>query len=210
MKLILISPSRQKDNEVANLIQMFENGLETFHLRKPRYSTKRLKEYIESIPSNFHNRIVLHSHHGLAFKYNIKGIHFTRTHLRRKFSTWWTIRRAQMRRMHFTYSISHSKLSSVYDPDPVAVDYAFLSPIFDSLTGKYQSGFFDEGIITALQKTGKKIIARGGIDKSRIEKVQQLGFYGMALYSCIWDAKDPVKAYIDVANRLRELGIKAE
>ena len=85
MKLVVITQSQKSDNEIAAIIQMFEAGLETLHVRKNRFSTKELEEYIKEIPAHFHNRIIIHSHHRLALKYDLKGFHFTTTHLDKKF-----------------------------------------------------------------------------------------------------------------------------
>ncbi len=35
-------------------------------------------------------------------------------------------------------------------------DYVFLSPIFDTITGKYQSGFYEDSILAAIQKNRKE------------------------------------------------------
>jgi thiamine-phosphate pyrophosphorylase len=210
MKVIVISPTRKKDNEVENVIRMLENGLETFHLRKPKYSTRMMREYIEKIPSQFHNKIVIHSHHRLAAKYNLKGIHLTRSHLSKKYKTWFNLKYIQLRRGKIEISVSQSKLSTLYEKDRFQSDYCFLSPIFDSMTGKFQSGFYEDGIRAAIQKTGRKVIARGGIDITRLEKINEMGFYGCAFFSTIWDSDTPVEDYISIIHRLHELKIAIE
>ena len=53
------------------------------------FSTKELEGFIKEIPAHFHNHLVIHSHHKLALKYNLKGFHFTSTHLGQKFKLWW-------------------------------------------------------------------------------------------------------------------------
>jgi thiamine-phosphate pyrophosphorylase len=82
MKLVVITQSQKSDTEILAIIQMFEAGLETLHVRKNRFSTKELDDYIKEIPAHFHNRIIIHSHHKLALKYDLKGFHFTSTHLK--------------------------------------------------------------------------------------------------------------------------------
>ncbi|MFL5751894.1 MAG: thiamine phosphate synthase [Bacteroidia bacterium] len=212
MKIIIISPSKKEDkaNELQVLISLFENGLNTYHLRKPKLSTKELGEYLRRIPAQFHNRIVIHSHHNLAIKFNLKGVHYTKSHLKKNFKNWWREKTLGIAKSNLIKSVSHTKLVSVYDNNDMNFNYEFLSPIFDSLTGKYQSGFYEEGIKAAIQKTGKRLIARGGADITRIEKVKELGFYGMALYSCIWDSDSPVEEYIKIVKRCNELGIPIE
>jgi|SRR5246127_187581 len=210
MKVIVISPSKIKEEEITNLVKMFEAGLETYHLRKPKFSTKQLQEYIEKIPKQFYNRIIIHSHHNLARKYNLQGVHYTKKHLEPNFKNWWREKMLRISTSNFIKTSSHGKLASLYDEEEMKFDYVFLSPIFDTITGKYQSGFYEDSIKLALQKTGKKVIARGGVDVTRIEKIKELGFYGMALYTSVWDKEKPVEEYLKVINRCKELGIPVE
>ena len=210
MKVIVISPSKIKEEEITNLVKMFEAGLQTYHLRKPKFSTKQLQEYIEKIPKQFYNRIIIHSHHNLARKYNLQGVHYTKKHLEPNFKNWWREKMLRISTSNFIKTSSHGKLASLYDEEEMKFDYVFLSPIFDTITGKYQSGFYEDSIKLALQKTGKKVIARGGVDVTRIEKIKELGFYGMALYTSVWDKEKPVEEYLKVINRCKELGIPVE
>ena len=210
MKIIVISPSKTKEFEIECVIGMFEAGLETFHLRKPKFSTQQLKEYIEQIPKQFHGRIIIHSHHNLARKYNLQGVHYTKKHLENNFRNWWREKMLRLSTSNFIKTSSHGKLASLYDGEAVSFDYVFLSPIFDTITGRYQSGYYEDSIKAAIQKTGKKVVARGGVDVTRIEKVEELGFYGMALYSSLWDRTNPVEEYLKVINRCKQLGIPVE
>lgn len=43
MKLIDIFPSGKKESEIPYLLNMFEQGLLAYHLRKTNYSTRKLK-----------------------------------------------------------------------------------------------------------------------------------------------------------------------
>jgi thiamine-phosphate pyrophosphorylase len=212
MKIIVISSNKKTDTEANVVTSMFEHGLETFHLRKPKLTTKELAEYIEQIPAHFHNRIVTHTHHALAGKYKLKGIHFTKGHLKTPRRTWWKLKLLSWKRPlnSMTLSSSHSKLSTLYEPDDYPFNYVFVSPVFDSLTGKFQSGFYEEGIKAANAKSGKKIIARGGVSAEKIEKVKELGFYGLALYSALWDKPHPLAEFINVMRKCKELGIQPE
>lgn len=210
MKVIVISPSKKRENEIKNVIQMFEAGLDSYHVRKPTFSTKQLQAYIEEIPKHFYNRIVIHSHHNLARKYNLQGVHYTKKHLVKNIRNWWREKMLRISTSKITKTTSYGKLASLYDLEDIKFDYVFLSPIFDTITGKYQSGFYEESIRAAIQKTGKKIIARGGIDITRIEKIHELGFYGLALYSIIWDKENPLEEYLKVIRRCNELNIKVD
>lgn len=207
MKIIVISHNRSLEDEDKIITRLFEYGLETFHLRKPRMSTKKLEELIKKIPAHFHNRIVLHTHHNLCARYDLKGIHITRNHLNRLRVTKWKLFFLSLRRSLKTliFTTSKSQLQSVYDIDEFQYEYIFLNPVFDPLTGKFQNGFHEEVLKAANAKSGKKIIARGGVNPERLRRVKELGFYGFAVNSYIWKSPDPIKAYLEITNECRQL-----
>lgn len=210
MKLIVISSSGESESEPAIVTQLFENGLEIFHLRKPKFSTKEMTRYIEAIPRVFRNRIVVHSHHSLARKFGLRGVHMTKSHKKRKFRTWYRMKLLKMKNPGAVVTTSFRSIANLYEDDNSSnYTYVFLSPVFDSLTHKFQSGFNPNSLRIALEKTKHRVIARGGIDINCIEKVKELGFEGIALYSVIWKSKNPVQQFINIRERCRELGIPA-
>jgi thiamine-phosphate pyrophosphorylase len=210
MKLLVLTPSTGDPTlETMIATRLFELGLETFHLRKPRYSTREMTDYLDKIPVRFHNRIVIHSHHTLAFKYNLKGIHLTRTHLKRTFRLWLNLRLLRLKRPNLSVSTSFRKLASLYEEENI-YSYVFLSPIFDSISGKFQAGFNEHSLKAAINKTHFSIIARGGIDLTKVERVKEVGFAGLILNSSLWNAPDPIQSFIDVLDKLKNLEIEVD
>ncbi len=211
MKLIVISKAVLMENEAQLITKLFELGLETFHLRKPKISTKLTKEFLNNIPKQFHNRIVLHSHHNLARKYDVKGIHLTKLHKKRKWATWYNIRITKIKNPKIIITSSYNTIGNILEPNyTYNFDYVFLSPIFDSLTSRFQGGFTEFSLKSALSKSKLKIIARGGVDVSCIEKAQNIGFDGVALYSNLWKAKDPIGEFNLVIEKFQKLNIPIE
>jgi thiamine-phosphate pyrophosphorylase len=208
MKIIVISNPDTSDLEPEMLTQLFENGLDILHLRKPKLSTREMSNLIKQIPKGFHNRIIIHSHHKLARRFNLMGVHLTKSHKKRRFRTWFTMKMNKLKNPGLVVSTSFRTIASLFEDD-YAYDYVFLSPVFDSLTNKFQGGFNQHSLRSALLKTKHKVIARGGVDINCIEKVNELGFEGMALYTTIWKSKDPVQQFINIRERCRELGIPA-
>lgn len=209
MKIIVISASEKRENEAQLITKLFENGLETLHLRKTKFSTRALSQLISEIPPQFHNRIITHTHHRLARKFNLKGVHIGKSHRKRKFKTWLTLKLVELKNPGFIKTRSFNKISSLFEEE-VKYEYVFLSPIFDSLTSKYQSGFTEHSLRSALEKTKFNVIARGGIDITSIAKAKNLGFKGVALYSAIWKKQDPVAEFVRTLEKCKELGIKPE
>ncbi len=210
MKLVVITQSQKSDTEIANIIQMFEAGLETLHVRKNRFSTNELNEYIKEIPAHFHNRIIIHSHHKLALKYDLKGFHFTSTHLKHNYKLWWNTRMIYLRKPHLIKSISYKRIADLYGEQKVKTDYCFLGTMFHNVSGELYSGFYPETVRAAIQKSGRQIIARGGVNEKSVELAHQLGFYGVALYGHLWKSTSPFEKYIEFVRYCKDNNIPIE
>lgn len=211
MKLIVISNSGIVENEAIIVTKLFEAGLETFHLRKHKISTKKTKEFISSIPAHFHNRIVVHSHHNLARYFTLKGIHLTKTHKKRRFRTWLMLKLIKLKNPHIIITTSFDTIGKLFETNSnYNYDYVFLSPIFDSITSKFQGGYTNYSLKSALTKSVHKVIARGGVDINAIEKAHEIGFEGLAFYNSIWKRKDPVAEFNNIIEKFEELKIPIE
>ncbi len=198
MEILLITSSKKIDHEPELIAKLFEAGLTTLHLRKPNYSTRKLTALIEAIPAVFHNRIIIHSHHNLIFKFALKGVHFTSIHLERKFQRWWFLRKLRVRNKKIIFTRSYHKLSEVYDKEELDFSYFLLGTIFNNLTNEFYSGFYEQGINAALKTAKKDFVARGGINEITIVKAYKYGFKGAALNSQIWKAENPFERFLEI------------
>ncbi len=196
MDILVITSSHKSENEPQLVTKMFEAGLATLHLRKPKFSTRQLIEYIDEIPEEFHNRIIIHSHHNLVFKYDLKGVHFTSIHLNRKFKKWWFLRKLRLSNKKILKTRAYRKLSEVYRKEEMVFDYYLLGTIFNSLNNELYSGYYDQGLKAAIKTAGKNFIARGGINEVTIGKAKNIGFRGVALSSMIWKAEQPFEKFL--------------
>lgn len=161
MKLIVISSPAPVPNEHTFINSLFEEGLKIFHIHKPNFSKQEIKNFIQKIPSKYHNRIVLHSD-------------FPKFH-------------------------SIEKLTA----HKGKYEYAFLSPIFDSIskTG-YKSNFELQDLKENV--AGKNLIALGGIDESKIETCRELGFAGVAVLGAIWNNSSPVEKFKRIKEKCQK------
>lgn len=209
MKLILISPSKKQDSEIGFLLNMFEQGLQTYHVRKKAFSTRELKNYLEDIPEKYHNRLVIHSHHELALKFKLKGIYISRSHKRNKFRLWFWKKWLKLRRGDLEISTTQRSIEDVLDYIP-RYDYIFLAPVFDSLSGNFQSAFSDYNLIPALKNSRYKVMARGGVSAATLKKAHGLGFGGVAFYTSIWKSANPLQEFIKIKEKFAELSIPIE
>jgi len=210
MKLFVITPPKDKEDEPNIVTKMFEAGLTTLHLRKPRYSTSQMFEYIKEIPPHFHNRIVIHSHHKLALKFNLKGIHLTSTHLTKKWKYWFVRQRLKLKFGEISKSRSYSRLQQVYNKEDYTFNYFLLGTVFNSLTSGFYSGFYEEGVIAAIKNSGKKLVARGGTTPDVVKKANDLGFYGIAFNSYLWDSDLPYHNFIKITQAFKTNNIEIE
>jgi thiamine-phosphate pyrophosphorylase len=211
MKLIVISSSTHLENEAQIVTKLFEAGLETFHLRKLKWSTQKMKEFINQIPEHFHDRIYIHSHHNLVNKFSLGGIHLTSTHKKRKLQTWLMIKWIKLKQPHLKITTSFKTIGNLLDTK-YNYDYAyvFLSPVFDNVSSKFQSGFTEHSLNSALKKTKLNVIARGGVDVTSIEKANKTNFKGLAFYSSIWKTNNPIVEFNRVIEKFQELNIHIE
>ncbi len=195
MKIILLSTPSFRDREIDVAVNLFQMGLEIFHLRKPGFSVQQTREYLERIPVAYHSRIILHHHHRLADSFGLMGVHFTES-LRIEKSRKIPEIRQQRPRIHLSASFHNMSdimlLGSIFD-------YVFLSPVFDSISKENYKAAFDPDDLKAFLKSAPvKVIALGGVEEKRIETVRALGFDGAAVLGAVWNAENPVNAWLKI------------
>ncbi len=198
--IIIISNPTSIADEHSIIHQLFDEGLEIFHLRKKEYSENEVRKFIEKIPEKYFNRIVLHTNYHLAKEYNLKGIHVPADYKK-------DVTKGSL-------SISFHSLEEIEKSDK-KFDYVFLSPVFDSISKNgYKSNFnlievkeflrkyksIKQMIVSPNAKEKKSvpenlIIALGGIDEDKIDIVKEIGFSGIALMGAIWQSKNPIEKF---------------
>ncbi len=197
MELMLMTPTKDVENELKTINELFEYGLSTLHINKPSMSTKKMNDYIKGINTHFHSKIMLHSHHDLAFKYNLQGIHLTSYHLEKRFKLWCLFKKEKLYHKSFLHSKSYKKVSDAFQEEKIKFDYYLLGTVFNKITNEPNVGFHPLRVQEIL-KTGKKIIARGGINHNTIPKVKALNFHGAVLGSVIWKNERPIEAFTTI------------
>ena len=82
------------------------------------------------------------------------------------------------------------------------LDYAFLSPIFDSISkqGYAAAGFEERRLSAALQHCRVPLIALGGMTAGRVAKAAEMGFSGVAVLGAVWQAADAAAALEELQN----------
>jgi thiamine-phosphate pyrophosphorylase len=186
--LILIAPEKDINSELVLLNQLFEAGLECFHLRKPAKNKEEYCAYIDQIDLKYHSRIVIHSFHELINEYNLKGIHFQEQKRRDSLD---------VPSNYFRGLSMYGKTisSSFHEPEDIVnsefeFDYHLLSPVFNSISKEaYEGRGFD---VTGINKF---IIGMGGVSTINLDDFTKLGFKGVGVLGGIWNSSSPIEDF---------------
>jgi len=174
-------------------------------LRKSDFTSDEMEAYIKQIPAEYLSKIVLHSHHHLVDKYHLKGKHKTSANTSEITVKQLIADKADERRIENFISTSFHSTEEIMACD-YNYEYAFLSPIFDSISKKgYTSKFNQTELKSFLSTRDKKmeLIALGGISEETIHQAMDLGFNGIAVLGAIWNSKIPVKHFINMHKLLQ-------
>jgi thiamine-phosphate pyrophosphorylase len=204
MIVTVITTPDKFTSEIPVVISLFKSGLPVLHLRKSKFSTKKLKEYIDSIPKEYHSRIIIHSHHQLALKYNLKGIHFTRTHLKKKLKCWAKMVWYRIRKRDIFITRSFHHLEGVQS-NKIKYTYVLLNPFF-SKTEPLKTHFdISNEYLRKMISTYKiPIYASGNITNENIHLLANYELKGVAISSIILKNGDiAVEEYLRVTEILK-------
>ena len=186
--IIVIAPENDVPNEIDILNELFIEGLEYYHFRKPDKDYKAHCDYLNQIEEQYHNRIVVHYHHELINDFNLKGIHF----------------QEQKRINHIDNPGQYFKglnmfgktiSSSFHEPKDLEYchfefDYHLLSPVFSSISKK---GYTGRGFnVNHIDKT---IVGMGGVSANNLSEFDNLGYNGVGVLGGIWNSDTPINVF---------------
>jgi thiamine-phosphate pyrophosphorylase len=210
--LIIISNPVMLPNEAAIIHQLFDEGLELFHLRKPDADEQAVRQLIEAIPAVYRDRIVMHGFFHLMEEYGMHRLHLREEHrqkLEREGSLFKGSSPWQMKQRTSPLSEEDPPKrifsTSVHDLQtlqqlPSLFAYAFFSPVFDSISKQQYKGVVPDDFCLTDEQKPVPVIALGGIDVGNIEKVDEMNLDGAAVLGTLWN--EPAKA-IDIYKELR-------
>lgn len=163
------------EGESKLITQLFESGLERFHLKKLG-DVSKWRKLLKEIPEKFLKRVVLHSKYELQKEFPDLQLHSGK---------------AESSKGEFVSSSSHSVDEA--EEKASEFEYVFLSPIYTSLSKDKYAPKDEMDVLQVPQKA--KIVALGGIEQSRLVDVKLRGFEHVALLGSIWN-----KPELAVAN----------
>lgn len=192
MDLILLSHPESFEREIPLVVQLLELGVSSFHLRKPSFSKEELKQYIEKLPGEYYKNIVIHSAYELIDEFGLKGGHYKLKD------------NVPVSDKHCSFSFHSLDEIENYGE---GFSYAFLGPVFDSISKKgYKAAFDHEALASFLQKNSYyKLIALGGIDETNAGKAGAMGFAGAAVMGSVWETFFATQSEEETINKFKRI-----
>ncbi len=184
--IIVITPEDIVQNETELINELFQEGLNLLHIRKPFINAEEMTDFIQKIDSKFHSQLILHSHYDLAENFNISRFHFRE------------IDRQNGLFRSFTDKIISTSVHDIESFNHLNKEweYAFIGPVFPSLSKK---GYGENSnILNDIKKRDNpnvKLIALGGINEKNINEVFESKVDGVALLGAIWESDEPLGVF---------------
>jgi thiamine-phosphate pyrophosphorylase len=207
VELILFSSNVKSKSEIPEVVELFENGLEIFHVKKNKWSKAKMKTYLKAFPSKYHNRLVLHSHYSLAISFKLRGIHIGKRQKQSRIRLGLQLAYLQALRPKLKVTTSFYNIQELISAKG-HYDYALLKPVFDRHgTRTFSSLFNKKQLENAIEKSRNRIFALGGVTQDKIETARECGFAGVALQNTFWNKHENRKQFFqDIQYRCANPG----
>lgn len=185
--ILVITPELKVRNEVNTINQMFLDGLDLLHIRKPHMAQQEMIDYLSKIDALFYPQVVLHTHYDVGRDFGISRFHFREID--------------RLEEKHRSFIGENIISTSVHDITTYNAlekewEYAFISPLFPSISKK---GYGENSTVLESIKYRKnpdvKLIALGGIDLARIQEALDAGADGVALLGAVWESEEPINTF---------------
>lgn len=192
--ILLISPEQTSDTEIETLHQLFEAGLTHFHFRKPTATLDEHIAYLIKVDPQYHKYIMTHNfHQELCDQFDVKGVHLEEAK--------WRAQGDDLQEYVSAFAKEKKAISASYhEPEDlaaqtVAFEYTILSPVFAAISKSSMQGRgFD------VRHIDKFIVGMGGINAQTTPEAIALGFQGVGALGGVWNASDPVHAFLEMKD----------
>ena len=180
MHVIAITPPYFYPGEADAIAQaLCERGFWRVHIRKPGASPERMRQLLEAVPAGLRPRLSVHDCFGLARELGIGGVHLNSRNP--VAPDGWN-------------GITSRSLHSVDEIAGMSDDYAFLSPVFPSISKPgYHSGIDIESLQPYLND---RIFALGGVTAEKLPLIEACGFGGAAMLGAAWGTRIDRDAFL--------------
>lgn len=193
--IIVISPEQPIDHEHFLVNQLFEKGLDFFHIRKHGLSDEEMRRYICLVDNQYRKQVVLHSCFHLAKEFGVQRLHFKE--------------KDRVQNSHLPFQENYFLSTSVHSIEDfnkldAQWEYAFYSPVFPSIS-KEDYGVKQNVLEDLKLKRNPEVhlIGLGGINENNCEKVLNAGANGIAMLGNIWQSEHPLNVFLTCQEKGR-------
>lgn len=193
----VFSPLDEAPNEEKIIPQLFDAGLTTFFLRRPRWQLPRYKAWLEALPADIRSRVVIPQFPQLVKKLGLAG--FLASSISKPVSP-------NSAGEIFAQCGSYQTLC---DAASFGAKNFLIGPVFHGanydITIPHRTIGEFSAIVNYWRKHGgnasAKMLALGGINKKNVYACRQAGFDGFAVGGSVWFAPDPVAAFKELVEK---------
>lgn len=200
MENIIFSYPTKIENELERVGELLlDSELDFFHLRKPDFDYNQMKGFLNQINDHLHYKIIIHSHYSLISDFDLAGINLNKKGLSQLayadevdkcFIQPLVLNNREIeinREMPNMVTYSGHSLTEINELS-FNVEYAFLSPIFDSISKENYPSMFDlSELKIELENLTTNVVALGGVSSGDRDLLKDAGFYGMARLGDFWN-----------------------
>lgn len=194
MEILAITPEDWEAGELETCNLLLSAGLSRLHIRKPNWRPEKIRAYIEKLDARFFHQISIHGEFEIARQMKLGGIHWKSGQHAKAFK-----------------GISSKSCHSleVLMKEKANLDYAFLSPVFDSISKKGYNSTIDLESFSrhTVGFTQFPIYALGGVQPSNLALLSEAGFRGGVLMGAIWQQEKTIER-LKVFEKCRQVATK--
>jgi thiamine-phosphate pyrophosphorylase len=199
MKLVVITNPYDVKNEIEIINRLFSEGLDELHIRKPKYDRVKMKKFIADIDSEYHSKLVLHTHYSLVNVFDIHKIHLGHDWIFNAATNFY-LNTVILKGKKVLKSTTITDCKSLYKPI-AGINEIMLGPVFAKFTYFTDNQLIKtETLQKALRHSKLPVTALGGVCSQNLEFFKNVGFKGAAMQSNIWKSMDPIESFIEVRD----------
>ncbi len=177
MKVLVVTPEQTLPDEIATCNRLLTTGLVSrLHVRKPHWPVGLIRDYLRELDAEHYDKVTLHEHISLALELQLGGIHWKSDQNPQPFAG--------------VSSRSFHRLEDL-KAQSEGLDYAFISPVFDSVSKQGYKAAIDHQQLQRLLPVVNTttVYALGGVSMDTVSEVRRLGFKGVAVLGAFWKEK---------------------
>ncbi len=171
-RLVAITPEQTLCDEQERIRALLDAGFDYVHIRKPGMTEAQVRDFVSTLPLEYAPQLKMHYFPAVASEFRLGGLHLNA--------------RCPQPPEGFEGACSRSCHSLAEVTESVAMDYVFLSPIFDSISKHgYMANFTEQQLRGSVDS---HVLALGGVTAEKMAWLHDVGFGGCAFLGYLFGA----------------------